>query len=213
MPGKIEIMGDVKNLVNYVKDKAYTQIDTTVEKALNEAIKLLEEKREEILGPLEVEVESILDEANQRLVAEKSAIEMEKKKRLEALKKQYVRKVIEEAWRRLLKEAEEGSERYKALLEKALVRMSEEAKDDEVEVYALKRDLEIVQKIIEEKGLSNLSVGGSAEEKGLSIRGGVVGKSKKAAVWYNYSLERLFEEVVEASYSKVLEELTKNLNI
>ncbi|UXD21793.1 V-type ATP synthase subunit E [Ignicoccus pacificus DSM 13166] len=208
MPGKIEIIGDYKNLLNYMKEDAYAKIDKTVDQALKEAEELLAKKLEEVYAPLEVEVERILDEAQQRINAEKAALEMERKKKVEELKKIYVNKVIEEAWRRLLEEAQKGSEKYKNLLKNALIRMSKEAEGDEVEVYALKKDLEYVKKVIEENKLSNLTVGGSAEEKGIEIKGGVVGKSKKAAVWYNYSLERLFEEVVQEVYSEVLEALT-----
>ena len=212
MPSKLEVLGNEDNLKRVIREDAYKKIEESVNKALNDAKKLLQEKLEEIYAPLEVEVEGIIASAEQTVNAEKAALEMEKKKRLEELKKKYIEKVIEEAWKRALKEAEEKSERYKFLLEKALVRMSEEAGEDEVEVYALNRDLDLVKEIIESKGLKNLSVGGSAEEKGLSIKGGVVGKSKKGAVWYNYSLEKLFGEVIDASYSKVLEVLTEGLS-
>ncbi|ALU11824.1 V-type ATP synthase subunit E [Ignicoccus islandicus DSM 13165] len=211
MAEKLKFIGSVENVTEKVRADAYSKIDATVDAALKEAKELLSKKLDEVYAPLEVEIEGLLNRASQRLEAEKASLEMELRKRIEELKKQYLNEVIEKAWEVVLKEAREGSERYVKTLERALINMSKEAGDDEVEVYALKKDLETVKRIIEEKGLTNLSVGKSAEEAGLRMSGGVIGKSKKGSIWYNYSLERLFSEVVEELKPKVIEIISEGI--
>ena len=211
MVEKIKFLGSIDNITGKVKADAYSKIDSIVDSAFKEAKELLSNKLEEVYAPLEVEVEGLLNNAHQRIISEEASLEMELRRRIEELKKRYFNEVVEKAWEEILKEAENKSERYVRALERALVNMSEEAGEDEVEVYALQRDLDVVKKVIEEKGLKNLSVGKSAEEAGLKMSGGVIGKSKNGAVWYNYSLERLFSEVVETLKPKVIELLSEGI--
>ncbi len=211
MVEKIKLLGSVDNVKAEIKSDAYQKVDSIVDSALKEAKELLLNKLQEVCAPLEVEVEAILARAQQRLESEKASLEMELKKRLEELKKAYLNEIIEKAWEEVLKEAEKGTERYYKALEKALVNMSKEAEGDEVNVYALKKDLEKVKEIIEKKKLSNLTVDKSAEEVGLKIRGGVVGRSKKGTVWYNYSLERIFSEIVEELKPKIIDLLSEGI--
>ena len=204
---KVELVGDVKNLTSYMEKDAKAKVEKVVDEALKEGLKLLEEKKEELLERAIVDVEKLLSDAQARLNAEKSALEMEKKRKIEELKKKLYQQVIEEAWQKAVEEAEKGTERYKKFLEKALVALSKEAGEDKVIVYAKKKDLETVKKIIEQKGLKNLVDVKDVKEVGKEIAGGVLGKSQSGGIWYNYSLEKFFEDTVREVYPKVLEVL------
>jgi vacuolar-type H+-ATPase subunit E/Vma4 len=74
-----------------------------------------------------------------------------------------------------------------------------------VVVYVRSKDIDLAKEIINKKGLKNLVEVRDVKEVGRTLRGGALGKSKKGNVWYNYSLERFFEEVKESAYGKVLE--------
>ncbi|NPA84806.1 MAG: hypothetical protein GXO07_02225 [Crenarchaeota archaeon] len=202
---KVETVGDVKNLTNYMAEDAKAKIAKVVDEAVAEAEKLLEEKKTELLDRAILDVEKLLSDAEARLNAEKSALEMEKKRKLDELKKRLYQEVIEEAWRKALEEAEKGSDAYKRFLEKALRALSEEAGEDRVIVYVRAQDLEHAKKVA--KGLKNVVDVRDVKEIGKEIKGGALGRSESGGVWYNYTLEKFFEEVVREIYPKVLEAL------
>ncbi len=204
MPERVKIVGDVKNLSSRMMDDAAKKINEAVSEALKEAEKLLAEKKEELLERVEVDVDKILDEAEALLNSEKAALEMEKKRRLEQEKKKFLDEVTELAWRKVLEEAEKQSERYKKFMEKALTSMSQEAGEDEVIVYVRGKDIELAKSIIESKNLKNLVEVRDVKEVGKEIKGGALGKSKTGNVWYNYTLEKAFEEVLPEAYTKIL---------
>ncbi len=204
MPERVKIVGDIKNLSSRMMDDAAKKINEAVSEALKEAEKLLAEKKEELLERVEVDVDKILDEAEALLNSEKAALEMEKKRRLEQEKKKFLDEVTELAWRRVLEEAEKQSERYKKFMEKALTSMSQEAGEDEVIVYVRGKDIELAKSIIENKNLKNLVEVRDVKEIGKEIKGGALGRSKTGNVWYNYTLEKAFEEVLPEAYTKIL---------
>jgi len=204
LPERVKIVGDVKNLSSRMMDDAAKKINEAVSEALKEAEKLLAEKKEELLERVEVDVDKILDEAEALLNSEKAALEMEKKRRLEQEKKKFLDEVTELAWRKVLEEAEKQSERYKKFMEKALTSMSQEAGEDEVIVYVRGKDIELAKSIIESKNLKNLVEVRDVKEVGKEIKGGALGKSKTGNVWYNYTLEKAFEEVLPEAYTKIL---------
>ncbi len=204
MPERVKVVGDVKNLSSRMMDDASKKINEAVNEALKEAEKLLTEKREELLERVEVDVDKILDEAEALLNSEKAALEMEKKRRIEQEKKRFLDEVRELAWRKVLEEAEKQSERYKKFMEKALTSMSKEAGEDEVIVYVRGKDVELAKSIIESKNLKNLVEVRDVKEVGREMRGGALGKSKAGNVWYNYTLEKAFEEVLPEAYTKIL---------
>ena len=204
MPERVKIVGDVKNLSSRMMDDAAKKINEAVSEALKDAEKLLAEKKEELLERVEVDVDKILDEAEALLNSEKAALEMEKKRRLEQEKKKFLDEVTELAWRKVLEEAEKQSERYKKFMEKALTSMSQEAGEDEVIVYVRGKDIELAKSIIESKNLKNLVEVRDVKEVGKEIKGGALGKSKTGNVWYNYTLEKAFEEVLPEAYTKIL---------
>ncbi|ABU82257.1 H+-transporting two-sector ATPase, E subunit [Ignicoccus hospitalis KIN4/I] len=204
---KVEFAGDVKNLTSYIEKDAKAKIDSVVEEAVKEAEKLLNEKKEELLERAVVDVEKLLSDAQARLSAEKSSIDMEVRRKVEERKKELFQKVVEEAWKRALEEAEKKTERYKKFLEKVLIAMSNEAGEDEVIAYVRADDLEDVRAMVQEKGLKNVVEVKDVKEVGREIKGGVLGKSKSGGVWYNYTLEKAFDELLREVYPKVLEAL------
>lgn len=204
MPERVKIIGDVKNLTSKMVEDAEKKINEALNEALREAEKLLTEKRDELLERVEVDVDKILDEAEARLNSEKAALEMEKKRAIEQEKKRFLDEVKELAWQRALEEAEKQGEMYKKFMEKALTSMSEEAGSDEVIVYVREKDIDLAKSIIESKGLKNLVEVKDVKEVGKEIKGGALGKSKSGNVWYNYTLEKAFEEVLPEAFSKVL---------
>ena len=204
---KVEMVGDVKNLTSYMEKDVKAKIEKTVNEALSEAVKLLEEKKTELLERAVVDVEKLLADAEAKLNAEKSALEMEKKRKIDELKKRLYQQVVEEAWEKAVEEAEKGTERYKKFLEKALLALSQEAKDDKVIVYVRKKDLEYVKGLVQQKKIENVVDVKDVKEVGREIKGGVLGRSQSGGVWYNYTLEKFFDEVVREVYPKVLEVL------
>ncbi len=204
---KVELVGDVKNLTSYMEKDAKAKVEKAVSEALKEGIKLLQDKKEELLERAIVDVEKILADAEARLNSEKTALEMERKRKLEELKRQLYQRVVEEAWKRALEEAEKQTERYKKFMEKAFTLLSEEAKNDKVIAYVRSKDVELAKKIVQEKGLKNVVDVKDVKEIGREIKGGVIAKSQSGGVWYNYSLEKFFEETLREVYSKVLEVL------
>ncbi len=204
MPERIKIVGDIKNLSSKMVEDANNKINDAINEALKEAEKLLAEKREELLERVDVDVDKILDEAEAILNSEKAALEMEKKRRIEQEKKKFLDEITELAWQKALEEAEKQTKRYKKFMEKVLTSMSKEAGSDEVIVYVRKNDIELARSIIENKKLKNLIDVKDTKEVGKEIRGGALGRSKSGSIWYNYTLEKFFEEVLPEAYTKIL---------
>ena len=206
---KMVKVGNLEVLKSAIIKTTNDEIDEIVLKAKEDARKLLDETLERLKDEIKLKIDTIFQSAKTLIESEKEGLETEKKRNLEVLKRQYVDLVYQKAWERVVSDAFSQTEKYVELLRKLLLSMKEEAGSETVFIYPLKRDVELVSKLIEELGLSNFKISGSAEDRGLRYAGGIMGSSEDGKIWYNYTLERVFEDVKDRTYSHVIKLLTK----
>ena len=206
---KIIQIGSLEGIKSKIISTTDEEIDKIISEARNDIKKLLDDTLERVKSEINLRIDTIFESAKSMIESEKEGLETEKKREIEVLKKQYVDRVYQLAWDRVVKEAQSKSDSYVNLLKKLLNAMKDEAGDTEVYLYPLKRDVDVVRKLIDELGLNNFKIGGTAEEKGLRYAGGIMGSTPDGKVWYNYTLERVFEEVKERTYSHIIRLLTK----
>ncbi len=206
---KVIQIGGLEGIKSKIINTTNKEIDEIITNAKADAKKLLDETLDRIKDEVNLKINTIFDSAKSIIESEREGLETEKKREIEVLKKQYVDKVYQLAWERVVEEARSQNERYVNLLKKLLKAMKEEVGENEVRLYPLKRDMELVKRFITELNLNNFKVESSAEERGLKYAGGIMGTTPDGKIWYNYTLERVFEEVKERTYSHVIRLLTK----
>ncbi len=206
---KLIKIGNLEGLKSKIITTTDAEIEKIVEEARKDAKSLLDETLERIKSEINLRIDTIFESAKSMIESEKEGLETEKKREIEVLKRQYIDKVYQLAWEKVVEEAKKQSERYVNLLKKLLTLMKEEVGEEEALLYPLQRDKELIEQLLSELGLPNFRVAGTAEERGLRYSGGIMASSPDGKVWYNYTLERVFEDVKERTYSHVIKLLTK----